>query len=850
VEGLETVILEFELVGCSSTNRIVDTVLIADNTPFYSHAGPDDTICNGDTATLSGDAEGGWRPYAYTWLTIPGHDSVVLVYPPTGSYEYILEATDACGDTQYDTMQLLVRPLPLTGSGNFSDSICSGDTILIPLVSSLPGSSFNWITYNPSGNVTGHAPGLGDTILQLLINSSLTLDSVRYSIAATADGCQGPDTSLWVYVRPTPDLFFDPVSTAVCSGQTISIALSSRLPGTSFSWTATSGNPLISGYTDDNGDTIRQTLTTTDVLPGTVVYHVTASSQSCNSPVNDYPVTVNPVPLLTTQPLFDSICSEEFTSIQLTATCPGVSFTWTTTPGTGMITGFSDGSGSVIQQQLTNHLTDPGSVLYHITPSTTTCMGGESDFTQWIKPMPLLTNSPLRDSVCSNETLNISLTSNMASATFTWTCIQGSGNIHGWSEQPTPTTSLHQTLFNSGFNIDSVTYLIVAHGEGCQGDPVAFTVVVFPVADVVFTPVAQTICSGQTTGILISSSVSGTSFSWNASGSSPDVHGYANGSGDLIRQTLTNTGYLMPTVIYLATPVANGCTGTSHSAVVTVNPLPVVSFAACFDTVTTTEAQPILLKGSNPTGGTFSGTGVSGSYFYPAIAGPGTHRIKYTYTNNFGCLDSASLSILNSQFSIFNCGDTLIDLRDSSRYPTVQIGTQCWMANNLNYGTTIASSQLQRDNCINEKYCFNDSPANCISYGGLYQWNEVMRYTSGDGAQGLCPPGWRIPSEADWNILFSFFISSGFAGNPLKAGGFSGFEALMTGTRFHNSVWKFSSSDPILRSKLYWTSTLHAPDKSWAHGMNEVVTNTEYTPSVSLYPSLHSNAFSVRCIKE
>jgi len=61
--------------------------------------------------------------------------------------------------------------------------------------------------------------------------------------------------------------------------------------------------------------------------------------------------------------------------------------------------------------------------------------------------------------------------------------------------------------------------------------------------------------------------------------------------------------------------------------VVTVNPLPVVSITVCFDTITTTEAQPFALKGALPFGGTFSGTGVTGSTFYPAIAGTGTHVI-------------------------------------------------------------------------------------------------------------------------------------------------------------------------------------------------------------------------------
>jgi len=172
------------------------------------------------------------------------------------------------------------------------------------------------------------------------------------------------------------------------------------------------------------------------------------------------------------------------------------------------------------------------------------------------------------------------------------------------------------------------------------------------------------------------------------------------------------------------------------------------------------------------------------------------------------------------------------------------------MAANLNFGNTIASTQMQRNNCVNEKYCYNDNPANCSSFGGLYQWNEMMSYTADNGARGFCPPGWHIPTETEWNTLFAVYISSGFAGNALKITGYSGFDALLSGIRFHNNIWKFPTNDPILRSILYWSSTIHAPRKAWAHGMNEVAIDIEYTPSVSFYPALRSNAFAVRCIKD
>ena len=187
----------------------------------------------------------------------------------------------------------------------------------------------------------------------------------------------------------------------------------------------------------------------------------------------------------------------------------------------------------------------------------------------------------------------------------------------------------------------------------------------------------------------------------------------------------------------------------------------------------------------------------------------------------------------------FTCGNILLDVRDNNAYPTVSIGSQCWMAANLDFGQKINGSEVQRDNCLNEKYCFADLITNCSASGGLYQWDEIMQYEDAEGAKGICPPGWHIPTETEWITLFDFYISNGFAGSPLKYSGYSGFNALTDGVRFRNTSWSFDSF-----ATLIWSSTPHGPLKAWAHGMNE------QNPSVSFYPSARYNAFPVRCIKD
>lgn len=95
------------------------------------------------------------------------------------------------------------------------------------------------------------------------------------------------------------------------------------------------------------------------------------------------------------------------------------------------------------------------------------------------------------------------------------------------------------------------------------------------------------------------------------------------------------------TTTYTATATNGTCTSTDE-IIVTVNPLPTVTTDA--DQTTCVNYAPIQLSGT-PAGGTFSGTGVTGSEFDPATAGVGTFTITYTYSDANGCENTATQEI-------------------------------------------------------------------------------------------------------------------------------------------------------------------------------------------------------------
>jgi len=89
---------------------------------------------------------------------------------------------------------------------------------------------------------------------------------------------------------------------------------------------------------------------------------------------------------------------------------------------------------------------------------------------------------------------------------------------------------------------------------------------------------------------------------------------------------------------------------------------------------------------------------------------------------------------------------SFVDLRDGKGYKTVKLDKQTWMAENLNY------------NASNSK-CYDNDQANCQKYGRLYDWATAMN---------VCPKGWHLPSDEEWEVLVDF-AGGAIAGNILKA---------------------------------------------------------------------------------
>jgi uncharacterized protein (TIGR02145 family) len=164
---------------------------------------------------------------------------------------------------------------------------------------------------------------------------------------------------------------------------------------------------------------------------------------------------------------------------------------------------------------------------------------------------------------------------------------------------------------------------------------------------------------------------------------------------------------------------------------------------------------------------------------------------------------------------------SFIDSRDSQEYGQVYVGTtnsQLWMTRNLNYDAPSGD------------YCYQDNPAKCTTEKGkLYTWSATAN---------VCPNGWRLPTETDFNTLITNLGGATAAKTALLPNGSSGLGVVYTGGR--TSTGTYFSENAIT---LFWSST--EVNTTQAKGLYIATSDA----NVTINDADKVGGFCVRCIK-
>ena len=198
-------------------------------------------------------------------------------------------------------------------------------------------------------------------------------------------------------------------------------------------------------------------------------------------------------------------------------------------------------------------------------------------------------------------------------------------------------------------------------------------------------------------------------------------------------------------------------------------------------------------------------------------------------------------------------------------YKTVQIGTQCWFKENLNYDNGCSTKTWTNSTDTGWCGCYTPNDSTCANYGRLYQWSAAMNATTTEGAQGICPSGWHVPSRANFTTLKTYLNSSATykcsgttdyigkslaatstwatygttctVGNTPTTNNTSGFNLFSSG--YKNPTAAFTTAG---YSAAMWSSTQSGAS---AYDLGLYYTNQTFNETLDSKPY----AFSVRCIK-
>jgi uncharacterized protein (TIGR02145 family) len=202
------------------------------------------------------------------------------------------------------------------------------------------------------------------------------------------------------------------------------------------------------------------------------------------------------------------------------------------------------------------------------------------------------------------------------------------------------------------------------------------------------------------------------------------------------------------------------------------------------------------------------------------------------------------------------CGTTttVLDI-DNNSYNTVSIGTQCWTKENLkvtkyNDGTAIPEETNPTNwagLATGARAAYDNSNTNAATYGYLYNWYAV------NDSKGLCPTGWHVPTDAEWNTLTTFLGGEGVAGGKMKETGTTLWDAPNTGATNESgfSARPGGYRNPpsgsflgIINDAYFWSATVYDASSAWLrdlhHNNGQVLRNY----------LLKGNGLSVRCLRD
>lgn len=318
-----------------------------------------DTICAGQSATLTATPSGSGAGGHYAWVPTLDTTQSITVSPTVTTTYYVVYRVDGCLNPGLDSATVIVNPGTAPTVTVNNQTICQGQNAILTATPSAAGGTYAW------------SPG-GQTTQSITVSPAST---TTYSVVYTLGACSSNSSSGKVTVNPFPVMSITPSSPFLCTGSSVSLTASGA---GAYSWSPGTGLSA----------TIGATVTATP--SATTTYIVTGTTNGCSN-TDTVTVTVNPLLAISITPASSSICTG--TSVSLTASGANT-YSWSPNTGLSATTGNTINAG-------------PSATTTYTVSGTANGCTNTATVTITVNPLPVVSVTPPTPSICTGDTVDL-----------------------------------------------------------------------------------------------------------------------------------------------------------------------------------------------------------------------------------------------------------------------------------------------------------------------------------------------------------------------------------------------------------------------------------------------------------
>ncbi|MDR3680226.1 MAG: T9SS type A sorting domain-containing protein [Flavipsychrobacter sp.] len=523
---------------------------------------------------------------------------------------------------------ITVNPTPTVAVNPANQTICNNTpAAAITFTPTVTGTTYTWVNNTPAIGLA--ANGTLPIPTFTAVNSTATADTATITVTPTANGCPGTPVSAQIIVKPTPSVIISPTPQLLCVGfNTQPISFTGPVAGTVYNWVNnnTSINLGASGSTNINAFTTVNTGNT----PVTATITVTPLANGCTGANQSTTITVNPAPIITLTPSSQTVCNTAAViPVNFSSSITNTSYNWTNNnTSTGLA---ATGTTSIGSFPAVNTGIVPISSVIAVIPTAGGCTGPTQYDTITVNPSPTVTASPSVQPVCNGDmSQQITFTSTIGVTTFLWTNNNTATNLAASG------TDTIQPFMGTNTGNSPITSIVTVNpiSGSCMGTPYTLTITVNPTPAVIVSQPTQPVCNGMPTlPIGFTGNVANTVFKWYNNQHSIGLadSGITNPIAAFNAINATNSPIISTITVF---PVANGCTGLSQTAIITVNPTPNVTATPTKQAICNGTAASAIVFTSNVSNANIAWTNNTTSIGLGASGTGNTYIFTGTNTSN------------------------------------------------------------------------------------------------------------------------------------------------------------------------------------------------------------------------